>query len=54
MRRRDVRKANQRFMWATMAMAVVVLMVVGLFLTLIRFMVCLMAMLMLVGVRLVA
>ena len=31
MRRRDVRKANQRFMWATMAMEVVVLMVVGLF-----------------------
>ena len=31
MRRRDVRKANQRFMWATLAMAVVVLMVVGLF-----------------------
>ena len=31
MRRRDVRKDNQRFMWTIMAMAVVVLMVVGLF-----------------------
>lgn len=31
MRRRDARKSNQRFLWSVMAMAVVVLMVVGLF-----------------------